>query len=96
MQIDDSLILHLEKLARLKLSANERITIQGELNRILQMVDKLQEVDTENVVPLVYMNEEVNNVFREDVIKNQVARDEALKNAPATDGTYFEVPKVIK
>ncbi|MGK0363794.1 MAG: aspartyl-tRNA(Asn)/glutamyl-tRNA(Gln) amidotransferase subunit C [Saprospiraceae bacterium] len=95
MQVDEQLVLRLEKLARLQLSEEEREVIQGDLNKILGMVDKLKEIDTDNVEPLVYMNEEV-NVLREDVVRNQTPREDALRNAPAEDGTYFKVPKVIK
>ena len=95
MQVDEQLVLRLEKLARLRLSEEEREVIQGDLNKILGMVDKLKEIDTDDVKPLVYMNEEV-NVLREDIVKNQTARKDALRNAPAEDGTYFKVPKVIK
>lgn len=94
MQVDEQLVLRLEKLARLQLSEEEREVIQGDLNKILGMVDKLKEIDTDNVEPLIYMNEEV-NVLREDVVKNQTPREDALRNAPAEDGTYFKVPKVI-
>lgn len=94
MQVDEQLVLRLEKLARLRLSEEEREIIQGDLGKILEMVDKLKEIDTENVEPLTYINDEV-NVLREDVIANQVNREDALKNAPAEDGTYFKVPKVI-
>lgn len=94
MQVDDKLVLRLEKLARLKLSEEERAQIQGDLNEILTMVDKLQEINTDDTVPLTYINEEV-NVLREDKISNQATREAALKNAPKEDGTYFKVPKVI-
>ena len=95
MQVDEQLILRLEKLARLQLSEEERELIQGDLNKVLEMVDTLKEINTDNVEPLVYMNEEV-NVLREDIVKNQVPREDALRNAPAEDGTYFKVPKVIQ
>lgn len=94
MQVDEQLVLRLEKLARLRLSEEEREVIQGDLGKILEMVDKLKEIDTENVEPLTYINDDV-NVLREDAVKNQVSREDALKNAPAEDGTYFKVPKVI-
>jgi len=94
MQVDEQLVLRLEKLARLRLSEEEREVIQGDLGKILEMVDKLKEIDTENVEPLTYINDDI-NVLREDVIKHQVSREDALKNAPAEDGTYFKVPKVI-
>lgn len=94
MQIDEQLISRLEHLARLELSTEERQHIQDDLNKILEMVEKLNELDTTNVDPLVYISEE-GNVWREDVIKHQLAREKALKNAPDQDGTFFKVPKVI-
>ncbi len=94
MKIDKALISRLEHLARLELSAEERETIMADLNEILEMVEKLQELDTNNVEPLIYVNEDV-NVWREDQITGQVDREAALRNAPASDGTFFQVPKVI-
>lgn len=94
MTIDNALILKLEHLARLELSADERADIITDLNDILAMVEKLQELDTAGVEPLVYVNE-VANVWREDDIKGQIPTAEALRNAPDHDDTYFKVPKVI-
>jgi aspartyl-tRNA(Asn)/glutamyl-tRNA(Gln) amidotransferase subunit C len=94
MQIDKSLILRLEHLARLELSDTERSQIQGDLNNILEMVEQLQNLPTDEVEPLVYLNSDV-NVWRADQVKNQVSREEALKNAPDHDDAYFKVPKVI-
>jgi aspartyl-tRNA(Asn)/glutamyl-tRNA(Gln) amidotransferase subunit C len=94
MVIDDALILRLENLARLELSAAERTKLQGSLTNILTMVEQLNTLDTEGVEPLVYINEDV-NVWREDVVNHQLTRQEALKNAPDSDGSFFKVPKVI-
>ena len=94
MQIDEKLISRLEHLARLELSKAERSHIQQDLNKILNMVEKLNELDTRNVKPLVYINEE-GNVWREDTVKHQLDREKALKNAPDQDGAFFKVPKVI-
>ena len=57
------------------------------------MIEKLEELDTSGIDPLIYINEEVNKL-REDSIQNQVSLNEALSNAPDHDGTYFKVPKV--
>jgi aspartyl-tRNA(Asn)/glutamyl-tRNA(Gln) amidotransferase subunit C len=94
MKIDDALILRLENLARLDLSATERTKMQGSLTNILTMVEQLNTLDTEGVEPLVYINEDV-NVWREDEVKHQLDRKDALKNAPDSDGSFFKVPKVI-
>jgi aspartyl-tRNA(Asn)/glutamyl-tRNA(Gln) amidotransferase subunit C len=94
MQVDRPLILKLENLARLELSEAEREQLTGDLNKILAMVEKLEELDTSNVEPLVYINEQV-NVLREDEVKHQVSKEAALANAPDKDERYFKVPKVL-
>jgi aspartyl-tRNA(Asn)/glutamyl-tRNA(Gln) amidotransferase subunit C len=94
MKVDKQLISKLEKLARLELSDEEREGLTKDLSSILEMVEKLQELDTEGVDPLVYINEEV-NILRADKIDKQVSQKDALKNAPDEDGTFFKVPKVI-
>lgn len=94
MQINASLISGLERLARLKLDDAEREKLTADLQRILDMVDKLRELDTTGVEPLVYLNEEA-EALRDDVIANQLPRTEALQNAPRHDGQFFRVPKMI-
>ena len=95
MTVDKQLISRLEHLARLELSEEERTGILKDLNNILQMVEKMNEVNTDNVEPLVYMNDAV-NVWREDEVQGQVSREEALKNAPEKNDEFFKVPKMIK
>ena len=95
MKIDRDLILRLEKLAMLELSEEERGAMQGEMNDMLGMISKLEELDTSNVEPLIHMTD-AKNVFRADEIKGQVTTEEALKNAPNHNGTFFKVPKMIK
>ena len=94
MTITGTLISRLEHLARLELSEEERKSLQEDLNNILVMVEKLKALDTNEVEPLVYLNEDV-NVWREDQVQHQVKREDALHNAPQQDGTFFMVPKVI-
>lgn len=95
MAIDRNLILRLERLAMLELSEEERKQMQGELNDMLGMISKLEEIDTTNVEPLIHLSE-AKNIFREDKIQHQVTNEEALKNAPNVQKPYFKVPKVIK
>lgn len=95
MQLDKDVISHLEKLARLQLSGPEREQLTGDLQQILQMVDKLQELDTTGVEPLIYLNDQ-GNVWREDEVGAQLQPAQALQNAPKHDGRYFRVPKVIE
>ncbi len=92
--IDENLISRLEELARLELSPEEKKALLHELQNILALVEKMEELDTTGVQPLVYINEAV-DALREDVIANQVSREDAIRNAPDSDGTFFRVPKVI-
>ena len=95
MKIDKTLISKLEKLSRLELAEAEKDSIQNDLNNILKMVEKLNELDTSGVEPLIHISTE-ENVLRADEVKHQLSRDKALKNAPQHDGEYFLVPKVIQ
>ncbi len=95
MKIDNQLISRLETLARLELSEAERAQIQPDLNKILNMVDKLNELEIDDVEPLVYLNQEGDRE-RKDEVGNQLTTEDALKNARDNDGTYFRVPKFVK
>lgn len=79
----------------LRFNDAEREAIRSDLEKMIGFVDKLKELDTSGVEPLLHMSEEL-NVLREDIPGNMLSREEALKNAPHTDGVYFKVPKVIK
>ena len=94
MRIDESLILHLEKLSKLQLADSEREKIREDLNRILAMVEKLNELDLTDVTPLRHITESV-NVLRPDTVRDQLPRAEALRNAPDHTESFFRVPKVI-
>ncbi|MBI1227867.1 MAG: Asp-tRNA(Asn)/Glu-tRNA(Gln) amidotransferase subunit GatC [Bacteroidetes bacterium] len=94
MQIDRDLILRLENLAKLELSEAERERLGLDLTNILNMVEKLNELDTSSVEPLTYISEAVNQL-REDEIKGQVTNETALSNAPEKNEPYFQVPKVL-
>lgn len=94
MQIDEKTIDRVAELARLEFNTEEKAEIKNDLNRILQFVDKLNELDTENVAPLVFMTDEV-NATRPDEVKLEITQAEALKNAPQKDAFYFKLPKVL-
>ena len=95
MEVNDALIDNLSNLARLEFNPAEKEGIKKDLQRMIHFVEKLGELDTTGVEPLLHMSP-VTNVLREDQPTGSVSREEALSNAPATDGTYFKVPKVIK
>jgi len=82
------------ELARLKFSEDELENFTPQMNEILSYMDKLNELDTENVNPLSHPVEQ-SNVFREDEMKISIPVEDALKNAPSKDEHHFKVPKVI-
>lgn len=95
MQITDALIDKLAALSKLNIPAEEREAIKGDFERMLSFVDKLQEVDTDGVEPLIHVTEEVNHL-RADRPEHRLDTEETLHNAPDHDGQYFRVPKVVK
>jgi aspartyl-tRNA(Asn)/glutamyl-tRNA(Gln) amidotransferase subunit C len=82
-------------LGRLKLSADELDRMTEELSRVLEYVEILNEVDTENVEPMAHAIELV-DVFRGDVPVPSLTREDALSNAPKTDGRGFLVPQILE
>lgn len=94
MAVDDKTVDKIAELAKLEFNNEAKEDIKADLNKMLDFVDKLNELDTENVEPLIYMLDEI-PVLREDKVKGHVNQKEALKNAPHKDTDYFKVPKVI-
>ncbi len=94
MKIDKETVEKLAHLARLKLDEESSEKMTEDLNQILEWVEQLKAIDTEGVEPLTGMSEE-ENVMREDVAKDTLSHEEALKNAPKKDSNYFRVPKVL-
>ncbi|SEM81873.1 aspartyl/glutamyl-tRNA(Asn/Gln) amidotransferase subunit C [Chitinophaga rupis] len=95
MEVNDALVQQLANLARLEFSEQERAGIQHDLQRMITFVEKLNELDTANVQPLLFLTENY-NVFREDKVIPSITREEGLQNAPSANDQYFKVPKVIK
>lgn len=95
MEVNKELIQKLADLSKLDLSEAEQASFQGDLANIVKFVEKLNEVDLEGVAPLQYITGE-KNVLRPDEVKQEISKDEALKNAPMKDSDYFKVPKVLK
>jgi aspartyl-tRNA(Asn)/glutamyl-tRNA(Gln) amidotransferase subunit C len=85
---------HIAELARLKFSDSEIENFTHQLNEILSYMEKLNQLNTDNIEPLSHPVEG-SNVFREDNVKPSIPTDEALKNAPEKDEHFFRVPKVI-
>ena len=94
MKISEEIVDHIAHLARLEFEGDKKQAILNDMENIISFMDKLSEVDTENVEPLIFMNDEYNKL-REDVAQVTVTQDEALKNAPKKDSDYFRIPKVL-
>lgn len=82
-------------LARLELSPDEVATFTGQMDAILSYVDKLNELDTEHIVPTSHAVP-LENAFRADEVKPSIGADNALAAAPDRIGDFFRVPKVIE
>lgn len=93
-KIDIKTVDEVAHLARLEFNDAAKAEILNDMNRMLAFVDKLSELDTENVAPLIYMTDE-KNILREDSPEITLTQKEALKNAPKKDSDYFKAPKVI-
>ena len=94
MKITEETVNHIAHLARLEFEGASKQAILNDLENIISFMDKLSEVDTENVEPLIFMNEEYNKL-REDIAVVSLSQEEALKNAPKKDSDYFRIPKVL-
>lgn len=93
-KIDTKMVDEIAHLARLEFNDSAKGEIVKDMNNMLAFVDKLNELNTDNVEPLIYMTNET-NVLREDDVIATITQEEALKNAPKKDSDYFKVPKVI-
>jgi aspartyl-tRNA(Asn)/glutamyl-tRNA(Gln) amidotransferase subunit C len=95
MQINHKTVDEIAHLARLEFTDSAKNEIVNDMNNMLAFVNKLNELDTTNIEPLIYMTDEV-NVLREDEVIQIISQQEALKNAPKKDSDYFKVAKVIE
>ncbi len=95
MEVNDLLIDNLASLARLRFDDREKEEIRADLQQMISFIEKLQELDTEGVEPMLHMSDNL-NILREDIVKGSISREQALKNAPDADDVFFKVPKVIK
>lgn len=94
MKINKDLVDKIATLSGLEFEESEKGEIAGDLQKIINLVEKLNELDTAGVEPMVYMTDEVNNLRADEKIEI-VRHEEALKNAPLADSDYFKVPKVM-
>lgn len=94
MDIKDDLIDHIAHLARLSFKGEDKEAIKNDMKNITDFMSKLDELNTDQVEPLVFMSDSI-NVLREDIPKQTITHEEALRNAPKKDSDYFRIPKVL-
>jgi len=95
MEVNDIMVDKLAHLARLTFDASAKEAIKNDLQHMIGFVEKLNELDTTGVAPLLHMSDNV-NILRADEIKGSITREAGLQNAAIHDDQFFKVPKVIK
>ena len=93
--IDKEQLQKIAHLARLEMPESAEKEMMDSLNSVLNWMEELNEINTDNVKPLTHMSLEV-NALREDKVIPNISREQGLKNAPKQDGEYFRVPRVME
>ena len=94
MEVNDALVDKLANLARLKFDLEEKESIKNDLQKMIQFVEKLNELDTTGVEPFLHMSDNI-NVLRADELVGSITAKQGLQNAAMHDDQFFKVPKVI-
>ncbi|HYR01834.1 MAG TPA: Asp-tRNA(Asn)/Glu-tRNA(Gln) amidotransferase subunit GatC [Syntrophobacteria bacterium] len=94
MKITPEEVEHVARLARLEVSPDEKEEFTRQMNRILQYVEKLNELDTTGVASTSHAID-LENAFRDDAVEASLPRDSSLENAPESSGAEFVVPRII-
>lgn len=95
MSIDKATVERVAALSKLTFTEEQKEKMQVELNKIVAFIEKMNNLDTEGVEPLIFMTDEI-NAFRDDEVRDVISREDALKNAPQKNSDYFKVPKVLE
>ncbi len=94
MKITEEIIDHIAHLSRLEFKGEQKEAIRGDMEKIITFMEKLSEVETKDVEPLIFMTNEYNRL-REDIPVVSISQEQALKNGPKKDSDYFRIPKVL-
>lgn len=95
MKVDQATVRHIARLARLKVSDDEAKNLEQELTSILDWIEQLNEVDTDNVEPMT-SSVEMTMKQRDDEVTKGGHPDQIVKNAPSSEDNFFMVPKVVE
>ncbi|HLY91830.1 MAG TPA: Asp-tRNA(Asn)/Glu-tRNA(Gln) amidotransferase subunit GatC [Candidatus Angelobacter sp.] len=107
MKVTEKDVTYVADLANLELTDQERQRMLKDLNSILDYIDRLNELDTTDVPPMAQISDKFGGAeesgsgkfagaWRDDVPVPSLSHEQALRNAPVTDGEFFKVPKVIE
>jgi aspartyl-tRNA(Asn)/glutamyl-tRNA(Gln) amidotransferase subunit C len=96
MKVTDQDVTHVAGLANLELTEQEHRRMVRDLNSILDYIDRLNKLDTADVPPMAQTVFESVDAMREDSLRPCLAHEDAMRNAPQSDGNFFKVPKVIE
>ncbi len=95
-ELSDGTIEHLARLSRIAVTDADKKILYEDLNRIVDFIDLLEEVDTEGVATCDFVHKNHKHLLREDKVQDMLPRDEFLKNAPDHMGGMVKVPPIIK
>ncbi len=95
MEVNDAMVNKLAHLAKLRFNENEKESIKNDLQKMISFVQKMDEVDTDAVEPLLHIGNNTNQL-RADMLQGSCSSEDALKNAGAHNKDFFLVPKVIQ
>lgn len=95
MTIDRNLVEYLEKLGRIRLTEEEKVAAEKDLQDILTYIDTLNKLDTDGIEPASH-SFPVANVMRDDIVTNKADTENILKNAPDSKDGCFVVPKTVE
>lgn len=95
MEVDEATVRRIARLARIKVTDEEAASLKGELSGILQWVEQLEEVDTENVEPMTRVVP-IKLKMREDVVTDGEKADDVVANAPMSQDDFYVVPTVVE
>ena len=95
MKVTNKLISDLAELAKLRFNKSENEKMKSDFKNMLDFIDKLSEVNTKNIEPLIYLSDEINSL-REDNISIKLSKEMALQNLTSSNSDYFIIPKILK
>ena len=95
MTIDLKTIKHISKLSRISVDEQKAEKLAGDLNSIFEFIEKLNELNTDNIEPLTSVAETTLK-FRQDEVKSENIREQIIKNSPEDNEDFFVVPKVVE